>query len=385
LRAKRVALFCAIIAVLLVGVYLLRFFGDQHRFIDTSGEIVFASDMGSPGKSHIFIVKPDGAPPRQLTTGNWNDIDPSFSPDGSQITFISDRTGSQEVYLMDSDGLGARALSYGTDAKSDPEFAPDGRQIAFLTRGTLSILDSDSGQTNIVLPQTQSITSTTSTQLANAVRAAVISYEWSPEADVNKEQLSAVQQDQDGDLQTVALVPADGGKPNVVVGAPSVTTAWSPDGSKIAVAAIGLQVAQNKAVSGIILYNSDGAIVQQPPLAMVSSATGGPESPAYSPDSSKIVFQVSTQTKLGNEVPQGIFETPSAPGSQPAMMIRGGAHDPRFSPDGSHMLFLGPSPQNPQDQDAYVLDMSNGQAVGLAKGQGTVSSAAWSPALPKKG
>jgi Tol biopolymer transport system component len=41
---------------------------------------------------------------------SWNNAAPAWSPDGSQIAFISDRNGSYEIFVMNSDGSGQRVL-----------------------------------------------------------------------------------------------------------------------------------------------------------------------------------------------------------------------------------------------------------------------------------
>ncbi len=54
----------------------------------------------------------DGSgPPVALTPGSANDTAPRWSPDGTQIVFVSDRDGNREIYLMDADGTSARRLT----------------------------------------------------------------------------------------------------------------------------------------------------------------------------------------------------------------------------------------------------------------------------------
>src|SRR6185503_8012532 len=58
---------------------------------------------------------------------------PSWSPDGSQIAFISDMSGEEEVYVIAQDGLkppqqittGGKAMRY------QPEWSADGKRLAF--------------------------------------------------------------------------------------------------------------------------------------------------------------------------------------------------------------------------------------------------------------
>ena len=46
----------------------------------------------------------DGSNPRQLTSHSGSDLRPSWSPDGSQIVFESDRDGNVEIYVLDLQG-----------------------------------------------------------------------------------------------------------------------------------------------------------------------------------------------------------------------------------------------------------------------------------------
>jgi TolB protein len=41
---------------------------------------------------------------------SYNNVAPAWSPDGSQIVFLTDRTGQWEIWVMDADGTDQHAL-----------------------------------------------------------------------------------------------------------------------------------------------------------------------------------------------------------------------------------------------------------------------------------
>jgi TolB protein len=68
---------------------------------------------------------------RQLTNTPAINTGPSYAPDGSQITFESDRGGTQQIYVMGVDGSGQNRISFGNGRYSTPVWSPDGQYIAF--------------------------------------------------------------------------------------------------------------------------------------------------------------------------------------------------------------------------------------------------------------
>jgi TolB protein len=84
--------------------------------------------------SEIYTVRPGGRDLRRLTHNRAIDIGPAWSPNGQQIAFVSDRSGSPQIYLMDADGGNQRRLSFQGTYNTHPAWSPDGRWIAYETR-----------------------------------------------------------------------------------------------------------------------------------------------------------------------------------------------------------------------------------------------------------
>lgn len=84
-------------------------------------EIAFSSpEFGRPGKSvNVYAIHANGTGLRQLTHqngGTTNDGFDSWSPDGKQIAFVSNRDGTYEIYLMNTDGTNITQLTHGPEA-----------------------------------------------------------------------------------------------------------------------------------------------------------------------------------------------------------------------------------------------------------------------------
>jgi dipeptidyl aminopeptidase/acylaminoacyl peptidase len=86
--------------------------------------------------SALWLAQLDRSrPPRQFTSGDFHDHAPQWSPDGSQIAFLSDRKkrGTDQLYLIAADGGEARLLMPKEQKKPVNRFvwSPLGGQIAF--------------------------------------------------------------------------------------------------------------------------------------------------------------------------------------------------------------------------------------------------------------
>jgi TolB protein len=92
--------------------------------------ITFTSDRS--GNWEIWTMTPDGQDVRQITNDAANDGWPVWTPDGSRILFSSDRSGNWEIYSMDPSGQDVRRLTDRPDtADLFPEVSPDGTRVVF--------------------------------------------------------------------------------------------------------------------------------------------------------------------------------------------------------------------------------------------------------------
>ena len=164
----------------------------------------------------------------QLTSNDFDDYAPKWSPDGKKIVFISNRNSHiDSLYIMDADGSNQTHLNTKPgDIPTDPEWSPDGRQIVFATNTQhLFILNLETG---------------TLTELASDMN--VLSPSWSPDGKklvfayfsilnllVNGIEII----NQDGTDKTELKVRSARGMPGI--------TSWAPDGTKIAFGKIGIQ------------------------------------------------------------------------------------------------------------------------------------------------
>lgn len=94
---------------------LERLTSDRYQDLDPSfapdgRRIVFASDrtaFGAGGAINLFVLDRATHQIRYLTYGNWRDEGPRWTPE-DRITFTSDRRGAFDVYVVDSAGTGRR-------------------------------------------------------------------------------------------------------------------------------------------------------------------------------------------------------------------------------------------------------------------------------------
>lgn len=166
---------------------------DSPGWFPSGKKIIFSSN--EKGYYGIYTADADGKNIKPLTGGKFNDMNPSVSPDGKKIVFESDKTekdtgspdeqlsyeeydeydvpdgkripynndGSSKIYIMDSDGKNRKRLTNQGGIHTRPFWSADGKKIYYFSgyvadsmtrRVTLEYMDADgkNKQTWIGLP-----------------------------------------------------------------------------------------------------------------------------------------------------------------------------------------------------------------------------------------
>lgn len=98
---------------------------------------LIAYGFGQEQGTDIHVAPALGAgASRRVTIGRGSEnMNPTFSPDGRKLAFVSGRLGHPEVYITDADGTNVELLTQfnvGEQAyRTSPDWSPDGRAIAY--------------------------------------------------------------------------------------------------------------------------------------------------------------------------------------------------------------------------------------------------------------
>jgi WD40 repeat protein len=248
--------------------------------------IAFTSDR-EDGEGDIYIMSaPEGVDtgeqgipnPKRLTDDPAYDGWPTWSPDGSQIAFMSTRSGNPDIYVMDADGSNLRQLTDHPANDIWPEWSPDGTRIAFPSRrdGNFELYVVNADGTGL-----QRLTNTPGHEDFPA---------WSPDG---TQLLFSRSEGDDGTF--VMTVPsgtdAGGAEPGSgnerrLLDFRVLEPAWSPDGTRIAFGS------DHEGFRAIYVMDVADALTgtDAANLRKLSNTRAGENCPSWSPDGTRITF-----------------------------------------------------------------------------------------------
>jgi TolB protein len=282
---------CCILAALLAGVVALA----CTAFATRGGELAYEGDRA--GNWEIYLLDLSTGISFNLTRSPANELDPAWSPDGTQLAFSADTDADlqPELYLISANGAGGRRISGGSSGYRSPGWSADGTSLVFvLGFGQIYRMDTDGGNERRLgagfLPSLSAdaqwllySAESTSTLDADIYRERIATHEiinltnntsnewgarWSP--DGTQIAFSALR----GGRTRVYVMDANGGSLRAVTdtGGNDNDPAWSPDGTQIAFAS------EVDGAKQLYVVDADGGNLRR-----VTDGTSNHQSPAWRP------------------------------------------------------------------------------------------------------
>lgn len=284
------------------------FFDADPTFSPDGNSIVYVSDMD--GNFEIYSRVIATGETKRLTNNPGHDSFPTYSPDGTQIIFSSDvEKENTDVYLMNADGSNVRKITDapGWDACPPNSWSADGTQVLLLSdRG---------GNENIYL---MNIEPFAPRRVASKIESAEqIDPSYSPAGDQVVYQLPNEIRIFDMNSQTDKLVfgTSAGGNPT-----------FSPDGGKILFQE---RIDENTEICSVSIDGSGFINITQSPSRDMT--------PEYSPDGTRIAFAANRASGTTT------FEiyVMNSDGSKPRLIYgdRAMSVGPAWAPDGKSLVF----------------------------------------------
>ena len=105
-------------------------------------------------RRHLYVLDVESGKTAMLTSGDYDELLPAWSPDGKSLAFVSkrrpdfDRDSNWDLYVIAAGGGGAAPRQLTTfegpdndpDTESRPAWSPDGHSLAYLQGGPLKLL-----------------------------------------------------------------------------------------------------------------------------------------------------------------------------------------------------------------------------------------------------
>lgn len=267
---------------------------------------------------------------------------------GTEIAFISDRSGEREVWVMDADGARQRAATDGKTIKAFPDWTPDGGAILYTSYR-------DKGLPSLYLTSRGDYRPG---QILSRVLADLPKYRgvFSPDG----KQLAIVTS-LDGAAE-IFRVDRSGKKLRRLTrsGGIDISPSWSPDGEKL------VFVSDRSGAPQLYIMNRDGGELRR--LTFNGSYSTAPR---WSPDGRWIVYE----TRVGGQFDLWLID-PAGDVNLPLMTHRRSDESAAWSPDARKITF---SSTRRGRADIYVIDLDGENLRRLTARKGENLQPAWGP------
>ena len=229
------------------------------------------------GKEQLFRAGIDGSNPRQLTHDAADHEDPAWSPDGTRIAFVLVKDGAEQIHLMNADGSGVEALTPQGQRTIHPSWTPDGKGVTYCTDDDLKPPKKNDSDIYTIDVATRKLTKV----LTGGVNTYPV---WSPDG-----KKLAFRRMLGETNSEVFVANADGSEARNLTNDPAFDgwPTWSPDGTKIAFASN-----RNRNYE-IYTMNPDGTGVQK-----VANSEGRGTAPKWSPDGRTVYYTICKKVDL---------------------------------------------------------------------------------------
>lgn len=232
-----------------------------------STKMAFAA-AAKPGKAkEIFIADFDGRNVVQITNDGVPHMSPSWSPDGSKLTYTSFKTGRAQIYVYNLLTRKSLALTRTSGNTSGAEWHPDGKSIAFSM--------SSEGKTAIY-----TMKSFDGTEVKPLVQGSGLEVEpaYSPDG-----KFLAFASGRFGNPHLFVRDLSTGGDTRITfAGWYNSSPSWRPDGKKIIFAGYDREIDRYD----LFTVNPDGRQLER-----ITLDQGDNENPTFSPDGRFVLFQ----------------------------------------------------------------------------------------------
>lgn len=221
----------------------------------------------------IYMMDIKGRNLQNLTNSPTHEFEPTFSPDGQQMAYVSSRhDGYMEIYVMNLNTRVSHRLTHHPKHDNNPAWSPDGRWIAFDSNreGTYDIYK--------IEPDGENLQRLTHEGNGN------YNPTWSPDS-----QFIAFDSSRGAGKGGIYIMDADGGNPRYLPNQPrwGQLPSWSPDGKRIAFCDL---ILGNRDIllmpdRNIYTVNIDGSDLRKKTRHPADDL-----SPVWSPDGQSIVY-----------------------------------------------------------------------------------------------